>query len=176
MSSSCSAQDLGQEVEGLSPNTPSRGRQGEILGAGPHCGGCGHGTALSEGFPGLTGVSEAAASPRTSPTPLGLGSWTRNGWESCPPLPKGQNHVDGAKPPTQKPFCPRRVGPGRAAHHMLCLQVPPQLLPQVLGAEFHGGRRGRPGAGRTPDPTRVTPLPLVPLLQGPLLPPLLRRP
>lgn len=33
---------------------------------------------------------------------------------------------------------PRRPNPRPRTHHMLCLQVPPQLLAEVFRTEFHG--------------------------------------
>lgn len=60
----------------------------------------------------------------------------------------GQNGVDGAKPCPQQPFSPRRASPGRSTHHVLCLQVPLQLLPEVFGAELHRGSPARAAARR----------------------------
>lgn len=42
---------------------------------------------------------------------------------------------------------PRRPSPRPRTHHMLCLQVPPQLLAEVFRTEFHGHSPGG-GTGR----------------------------
>lgn len=57
----------------------------------------------------------------------------------------GQNGGESVKPAPQARF-PPWAKPGRTTHHMLCLQVPLQLLPEVFGAEFHCGNPERAAA------------------------------
>lgn len=65
----------------------------------------------------------------------------------------GQNGVDGAKSAPQEPCSPRWTSSGRSTHHVLRFQVPLQLLPEVLGTEFHCGSPGRVEAHRGWDPS-----------------------
>lgn len=122
---------------------------------------------------GLTGVSGAAASPRTWPTPPGLGSWTRNGWESCPPPPKGQSHGDGAKPPTQKPFA--LAGQVQAAQLTTCSACRSRRSFSRRCSALSSMAAGGGGPAQT-EPPILPRVALLPLLLRPLLPPLLRRP
>ena len=53
----------------------------------------------------------------------------------------------------RKPCSPRWASPGRSTHHVLRFQVPLQLLPEVLGTEFHCGSPARAAAQRGWNPT-----------------------
>lgn len=131
--------------------------------------------------PGLTGVSEATASPRTWPTPPGLGSWTHNGSESCPLLPMRQNRTDGANRPPRSPFA--LAGRVQGAPLTTCSASRSRCsfsrrysaLSSMAAAQRE---QQQPPRGRTPEPTRITPLPPfpAPLPLRPLFPPSLRRP
>lgn len=123
-----------------------------------HKGGSRSGEPTEGGARALTGVSGAAASRRTWPTPLRLGNWPRSGWEWCLPLPKGQKSVeDNPAPPTRphrSPLPPEGAS-RRSTHHMLRLQVSLQLLPEQLSAELHHCSPDRAAALREESPVHT---------------------
>lgn len=61
--------------------------------------------------------------------------------------------VWSVKPTPQEHFSPRWANLDRSTHHVLCLQVSPQLLPEVFGAEFHCGSPAGAAAQRGWNPT-----------------------
>lgn len=95
----------------------------------------------SSGFP--SNLDDTTRTRKLDAQRLGVVSSTSCGAERCAWYQTAR----------QDPSSLRWANPGRSTHHVLCLHAPLQLLPEVLGAEFHGSSPAGATAQRGQNPS-----------------------